>query len=39
MVFLMGFFGQMSGNGLGYFNVRFVIDLSVGKSDTHFFCD
>jgi hypothetical protein len=21
MVFLMGFFGQMSGNGLGYFNV------------------
>lgn len=33
MVFLMGFFGQMSGNGLGYFNVRNNFDLRVGLPD------
>ena len=27
MVFLMGFFGQMSGNGLGYFNVSLIYDF------------
>ena len=37
MVFLMGLFGQMSGNGLGYFNVR-VFTSSSGSSyyPTHF---
>ncbi|KAI0317925.1 general substrate transporter [Amylostereum chailletii] len=30
MVFLMGFFGQMSGNGLGYFNVKDIPVFSLG---------
>ncbi|ETW76486.1 sugar transporter [Heterobasidion irregulare TC 32-1] len=31
MVFLMGFFGQMSGNGLGYFNLSIYESLGFGK--------
>ncbi|TFY66537.1 hypothetical protein EVG20_g4562 [Dentipellis fragilis] len=30
MVFLMGFFGQMSGNGLGYFNLSIYESLGFG---------
>lgn len=32
MVFLMGFFGQMSGNGLGYFNLSIYEALGFDKS-------